>query len=490
MTPSLRHRFAAMAALGALAAFAAGCTTNPATGEQDFTPFMTTDQEIALGHKEHPKVVASLGGDYDERPAINRYVNRLGRRLQRVSEVREPPFTLTVLNSSEVNAFALPGGYLYVTRGLLALANSEAELAGVIAHEIGHVTARHAAQRYNQTIFAQLGAAVLGAATGSRLVGDLSSFGAAAYVQGYSREQELEADLLGVRYLKRAGYEPQAMAGFLATMEAESALAAKIAGREGGEPEASLFSSHPRTVKRVARAAAAASGGQPGLRVGRDDYLQLLDGILFGDDPEQGLRRGRVFAHPVLGFRFKVPPGFRMRNTPKAVLASHRNGAVVRFDGAKLGRRMSMTRYLESVWPKDLALSGIERITVNGMDAATGTTRASTREGPYDVRAIAIRFESNQIYRFLILTPARATEALSAALRRMTFSFRPLSKREIANLRPLRLRVRPVRRGDTVTSLAATLPFDDFRVERFRVLNGLAPGERLRRGRLVKLIGE
>ena len=142
------------------------------------------------------------------------------------------------------------------------------------------------------------------------------------------------------------------------------------------------------------------------------------------------------------------------------------------------------------MWPKDLALSGIERITVNGMDAATGTTRASTREGPHDVRAIAIRFESNQIYRFLILTPARVTEALSAALRRMTFSFRPLSEREIANLRPLRLRVRPVRRGETVASLAATLPFDDFRVERFRVLNGLAPGERLRRGRLVKLIGE
>ena len=490
MMRSLRRRLAAAVALGAVAALAAGCTANLATGGRDFSPFMTEAQEAALGREEHPRIVAALGGDYDEQPALNRYVDRLGRRLQRVSETPEPPFTFTILNSGDVNAYALPGGYVYVTRGLMALANSEAELAGVVAHEIGHVTARHAAQRYSQTVLAEFGVALLGAAAGSTLIGDLARVAAAAYVQGYSREQELEADRLGVRYLGRAGYDPRAMAGFLSSMEAESALAATIAGREGSEPDASLFSSHPRTIDRVARTAEAARGGQTGLRVGRDEYLLRLDGTLFGDDPEQGLRRGRVFAHPVLGYRFKVPPGFRIRNIPNAVLASHRNGAIVRFDGEKLERGMTMARYFAREWPKGLELGQIEHFTVNGMDAATGTTPTRTREGPRDVRAVAIRFGRGQVYRFLILTPPRLTGALEAEFRRMTHSFRPLTGRETAYLGPSRLRVREVRPGETVESLAATLPFDDFRAERFRLLNGLGPGERLRPGRLVKLIGE
>ena len=490
MIGSLHGGLAATAALGVVAMVGVGCTVNPATGERDFTPFMSTDQEMALGREEHPKVLASMGGDYDEHAALSRYLNRIGRTIHRVSELSELPFTFTVLNNDDVNAFALPGGYVYVTRGLLALVNSEAELAGVIAHEIGHVTARHSAQRYNRAIFSQLGAAVLGAATGSQFVGDLAGVGAAAYVQGYSREQELEADRLGVRYLERAGYDPRAMAGFLSSMAAEARLSARIEGRDGSDPTASLFSSHPRTIDRVARAAEAARRGRSGLRIGREEYLRHLDGILFGDDPAQGIRRGRVFAHPVLGFRFEVPLGFRIRNTSEVVLASHPDGAVVRFDGGRIERRMTMKRYLTREWLRGLELGQIEDITVNRLDAATGTTRVNTRDGPYDVRAVAIRFDRRQVYRFLIITRPRLTGPMGEGLRRMTFSFRPLSRREIADLKPLRLGVREVRRRENVESLAATLPFDDFHVERFRVLNGLGPRERLKPRQLVKVIGD
>jgi predicted Zn-dependent protease len=488
MTVQVQRVLAIMAATVGLALSA--CTTNPATGRSDFTPLMGPSQELAIGAEEHPKLLEAFGGAYDERAALTAYVNELGQRLQGVSETPSPPFTFTIVNSDEINAFALPGGYVYVTRGLMALANSEAELAGVIAHEIGHVTARHTAQRYNQAVFAQLGAAVLSAATGSRAVSELARFGVAAYVQGYSRDQEHEADELGVRYLGRAGYDPRAMAVFLSKMGAQSRLAARIAGRQGVEAEASLFSSHPRTAERVARAAEAAQINQAaGRELGRDEYLLRLAKTLYGDDADQGFRRGREFAHPGLGFRFKVPPDFRMRNTSQAVVATHKGGTAIRFDGAKVAADTDMLRYLTRDWLGDMRLADTERITVNGMAAATASARINTRDGRRDLRAVVIRYDAETAYRFLILTPANQTAALAEELRRMTYSFRPLSEREKGNLRPQRIVIHEVQAGDTVASLADTMPFDDFKEERFRVLNGLGQNETLEPGRLVKLIG-
>jgi predicted Zn-dependent protease len=323
------------------------------------------------------------------------------------------------------------------------------------------------------------------------MVGNLAQMGAAMYVQGFSRDQELEADRLGVRYLTRAGYDPRAMASFLSVLQAESALAAKIAGREGYEPTASLFSSHPRTVDRVVQAAdaaqAAAGGGQ---RIGRDEYLLRLDGTLYGDDPSQGLRRGRLFAHPKLRFRFEVPPGFSLRNTPKAVLATHKNGAVIQFDSDKIERETTMTRYLTTDWLGNVPIENVEAIDVNGMKAATGTASMRSEKGSFDVRALAIRFDDSQAYRFLILTPTQLTAGLGEDMRRMTFSFRRLSGSEAAALKPLRVRTHKVNPGETAVSLAATMPFDELRTERFQALNGLKPGEELRPGQLVKIIRE
>jgi len=467
----------------------AACTTIPATGESAFT-LMSPAQEAAIGREEHPKLLAAMGGAYDERPALSRYVAGIGHRLQAVSEMPAPPFTFTIVNSEQINAFALPGGYVYVTRGLMALANSEAELAGVLAHEIGHVTARHTAQRYTRGVFAELGAAVLGTATGSRAVSQLARVGAAAYVQSFSRAQELQADELGIRYLARAGYDPRAMARFLTVMERQSALARKIAGRQGTEPEASLFSSHPRTAIRVAQAADLAARTPPGgaWTVNAEPYLLILDGTLWGDDPAQGLRRGRVFAHPKLGFRFEVPPGFHLVNTPRAVIATRRDGAAIKFDGARV--RGDVGRYLLDTWMAGLGPRDFERIDVNGMATATAVARANTRSGPRDVRGIVIRFDAETVYRFLILTPPRLTAALSVPLRRMTFSFRRLSAAEIAALKPLRVVTHRVAPGETVAALAAGLPFQDFREQRLRVLNGLAPREEPAPGRLIKLIAE
>ncbi|MFQ5985200.1 MAG: M48 family metalloprotease [Alphaproteobacteria bacterium] len=470
---------------------AAGCTTNPATGLSEFTLFMTPADEAALGREEHPKIVKAHGGVYDEQPALNAYVTEIGRRLQQVSERPDLPFTFTLLDSDAVNAFAVPGGYVYVSRGLLALADSEAELAGVIAHEIGHITARHTAQRVTQGTVAKLGAAVLGAATGSPAVGDIAELGAGLYLLSYSRQQEFEADSLGMRYLTRAAYDPEAMASFLRTLEAEDKLSARIAGRAGYEQEASLFSTHPRTVERVARAAAEARTALTRApRVGHEAHLRRIDGLRFGDDPEEGFIRGRTFAHPKLRIRFEAPPGFRLKNSSKAVVAEHSNGARILFDGDDLPYDMPMTRYLVRQWPTHATLRDVEPIEVNGMAAATGRARRSTERGPMDLRGVAIRFDTATVYRFQFITPAALTDELALDLRRTTYSFRRLSEAEAAELKPLRIRVIRVKPGDTAATFAAMMPYHDAPLERFLVLNGLQRGEPLVPGRLVKIVAE
>ncbi|MSP83533.1 MAG: hypothetical protein EXQ94_11560 [Alphaproteobacteria bacterium] len=492
MIPILhRHRRARLAFALVAALLLPGCvTTNPATGEQTFS-VVGPEQESAMGREEHPKITAQFGGVYDEDSALTAYVTGIGNRLGKVTETPGQAFTFTVLDSDVVNAFALPGGYVYVTRGLLALANSEAEIAGVIAHEIGHVVARHTAQRVTQGLFANLGAAVIGAALGSPAIADVAQVGAAAYVQSYSRDQEFEADQLGIRYLARAGYAPDAMAGFLGSLESDSKLAALIAGREGTEPEASLFSSHPRTPDRIRRAAAAASGSDVGDPfVGHDAYLFRIQNIMFGDSPEQGFIRGRTFIHPDLGFTFQVPEGFRLQNSPAAVLAVHRNGAAIRFDGDKLARDVTMARYMTRQWLPNAPLEDVERISVNGMDAATGTAEGQGQSGPVAIRPVAIRFADDQIYRFIFVAPPNLARSLREEFRRTTYSFRALAPGESSAYKPRRVHIVEVASGDTVERLAGQTPFDDFASERFRVLNGLAPGEPLVPGSLVKVVVE
>ena len=495
MTRLRRAAAAPMAlALGLVLATAAplllsGCSVNPATGEEQFTAFLSPADERRVGAQEHPKLVAAFGGLYDD-PALRRYVSSLGRLLQQTSEQPEPPFTFVILDSPEVNAFALPGGYVHVTRGLMALANDEAELAGVIAHEIGHVTARHSAERYSHGVVAGLGAAILGAVIDNRSVSDFANLAAGAYVQGYSRSQELEADTLGVRYLSRAGFDATAMSSFLETMGAEAALARKLAGKRGKRAQRGLFASHPRTADRV-RAAASAAQAKFGGERARIIYLKQIDGMIYGDSPEDGFVRGRAFAHPVLRIAFTAPPGFHLRNAPEAVVGTHPSGATMRFDEATLANpSMSTWHYLRGVWASRVPLTKVERTQVDGFDAVAASTRVRTKSGARDVRLVAIRAAPTRVYRFFFATPPRQTREFSTPFRQMIASFRRLSVGQAANLRPLRLRVVAVAPGDSVASLAARMPFNDFRAERFRVLNGLRPGERLRPGQLVKIVTE
>jgi len=478
---------AASVALGATGL--GGCSTNPATGQQIFT-LMSPEEERQIGAEQHPKILAEFGGVYDDN-AIQAYVAGIGARLVANSEQSQLPFTFTVLDSPVVNAFALPGGYVYVTRGLLALADSEAELAGVIGHEIGHVTARHGAQQQGRAVWVGLGAAILGAAIGDRGAADLLNLGGGLILRGYSREQEFEADSLGLRYLARAGYQPDAMASFLARLRDKSKLDAEVLGSGSDPDEYSLMATHPRTIDRVQEARAASIGlaAQGGV-VDHEPYLHRLDGMIYGDSPEQGFVRGRRFVHPKLRFEFTVPADFVLTNGPTAVRARAPNGAEIRFDGARQDGEHDMLRYITRRWGAKLRLTNLTRFDSNGMQGATGVTRVSSNRGPVDVRLVAIDGGDGRIYRFLFATPADDTAKQAEALRQTALSFRHISESEAARERPYRLQVRTARQGDSVARLARSMPEGPFTEARFRVLNGLAPGADPQPGTLVKTVVE
>jgi predicted Zn-dependent protease len=489
-------RMRALALASAFAAFlalpVAGCvTTNPATGGQDFTPFMSPAEESRIGAEEHPKMIAQFGGVYDD-VEIGAYVAEIGGRLAQNSELAGHPFRFTVLNSPEVNAFALPGGYVYVTRGLLALANSEAELAGVLAHEIGHVTARHTAQRYNRAVGVGLATSVLGALVRNDVFDQLAGLGSELYLKGYSRDQEYESDVLGVRYMARAGYDPRAQSAFLRSLELHSELEKHLAGSERRDPVEDFFATHPRTAERVLRAIEAADRADavPDATRRRDRYLQTIDGLLYGDDPEQGLVRGQTFVHPHLRFTFAVPQGYRIINSERAVVARGPDGAVIKFDAATKETAADMASYLSQTWGRGLALSDVESITINGMEAATARASARVSGRPAILRLVAIRFSPREIYRFLMVTPAGIEPTLREDLRRTTYSFQRLSDAEAERWRPYSVLVITVQPGDTVSTIAARLPIADFQEPRFRALNGLSPEEGVIPGQQVKVIAE
>jgi predicted Zn-dependent protease len=488
-----RNRFA-LALILALIAPLAGCSVNPATGERSFTGFMSPEDEKRVGAEQHPQLVQRFGGEYGD-AGLEAYVQKVGASVAAYTEVPDLDYSFTVLDDEMINAFALPGGYVHVTRGLLALADNEAEMASVLGHELGHITARHAAQRYSQSVAANIGVGllgVLGAVAGLPTgTADIAGLGAQVYLQSYSRDQELEADQLGIRYMARAGYDPAAMASFFRKLDAYTQLQAALLGAPDSGERLNIMASHPRTADRAAQAVelAAAQHVIDG-RLDRRRYLAAIDGLLYGDSPQQGVRRGRSFVHPELGIGFEVPPGFVMFNSPNQVTARGAGGALIVFDspGGEAARSAgSMTRYVGSVGNANIRFGNVQPLEVNGMEAATGATRVNTRGGPMDVRMVAIRERPERIYRFLFLTPPAITERLGTEFQRTTYSFRRLSPDEAAAIRPLRIQVVTVGQGDTAQSLASRMA-TPLPLETFQAINGLGPGERLQPGREVKII--
>lgn len=477
----------------------------PASGPGSGAPRTVAERSNSdqrVGDQNHPKIVAQFGGEVQD-AALKKYVRDIGNRLAAKSEQPNAKWTFTVLDSPVVNAFALPGGYVYVTRGLIALANSEAELAGVIGHEIGHVTAAHGSQRQRSTGIAQIGilaatigAAVMGAPSQTvQAVNQLGNTAASGVLASYSRSQEFESDKLGVRYLSRAGYDPEAQADFLASLQNETSLQARLAGGSYNPNRVDFFASHPATAERVREAirVAGLENAAKDAPRNRDRFLRQIDGMIYGDSPEQGFVDGRKFSHPKLRFTFTVPKGFRIQNSSSQVTAAGPNGSGIIFDGAK-HQGGSMEAYIARTWAPSIAkqartgrLDNLRRRTINGLPAASATLPVETRGGVRILRMTAIK-KGDAVYRFLGIQPDGAGR-LGQQMDRAAGSFQKLSASQARKLKPKRIKLHRVRAGETQSSLAKKMPFpSDLRTERFRVLNGLDRGEGLKKGELVKLI--
>lgn len=476
----------ALAGLGCLG----GCSTNPATGQDSVTGFYSLSDDIRLGQAEYPNLIRAFGGAYDSIP-IQSYIARIGLDLASRSELPELPWEFTVLNTPIVNALALPGGKIAITRGLLAVASNEAEVAGVLAHEIGHVTARHTAQRQTRGLLANLGLAVLGAATQNSQLMQLGQAVAAGYLQGFSRSQELQSDTLGVRYLNKASYDPEAMATFLSSLREHSQLEARLQGLPPGViDQRNMMASHPRTLDRVrqAQAAADSTSSENESRIERDAYLNAINGMVFADDPDQGYARGQEFLHAGLKLGFQVPPGFVLRNGSSQVTAEDRNGAVITFDAAKVQRSRNLTEYVQNEWTQGVNLSDVQVIDVNGLSAATGRTRLNTRQGTADLRVVAFQWDGTQLFRMMFLSLAGRASNYTDGIRRTIYSFRRLNDSEAADLKPLRLITVQAEGSDTVATLAQTMPYGALNDDWFRMLNDLSPGQPIPVGRSIKVI--
>lgn len=462
------------------------CSTNPATGKQQFTALMSPQQEVQVGASEHQKIVKQYGLVKDQ--ALNNYVNEIGRKVTADTERPDVKYTFYVLDSPIVNAFALPGGYIYVSRGLLALANNEAELASVLGHEAAHITARHSAERYSRGVVTSLGASVLSAAIGSSGASQALGLGANLYLSSYSRDQENEADTLGLRYMTRGGYHPEAVPSFLYSLERQSELDAKLAGR-GKSAGHNYFSTHPATADRVHKTRGESKAYAQGGVKNPDRHLKAINGMIYGDSAAQGFARGNEFYHPGLGFTFSVPEGFRINNQPSQVVASARNGAVVLFDMAGNKQGLHPYDYLTGVWLKDTKLTGSEKMAVHGQPAATASFTGTIKGQPMTIRVVAIKWKQSFV-RFQIAIPQNAPATQVEALKGSTYSFRAMTGKEKASVKPHLLKLYTARKGDTVASIARRQPFDQLQEERFRVLNGLQPGEGLVAGKAYKIVSE
>lgn len=403
-------------------------------------------------------------------------------KLVTVSDNPNEVYQISILDSPVVNAFALPGGYLYISRGLLALASDSAELAAVIAHEMGHVTANHGVLRQKKEQEAELAERIVSEAITDKDAGRRALARGRIELAQFSRNQELEADAIGIAAIGEVGYDPYAAAEFQKHMAAFTKYRNAAGNNDKGFD---FLSTHPSTPQRINLAIGHARKFGPlgtGVR-DRESYLAGIDGMLFGDTPDEGYVRGQRYSHANLGITFEFPAGFDIENKPEAVLAARASdGAAVRFDGDDVAARQSLTEYLTSGWVEGLDASSVQADVVNGLPAA----RAKAYAGRWDFDIVVVR-ANGAVYRILTALPSGSQE-LDTVAAQIRSSFRTLSDSEKSNLKPLQVRIIQASARDSVAQMAAKMPDVDNAAALFRALNGLEVGERLVAGQRYKIV--
>ncbi len=484
------------ACAGALCALtlAIGCSVNPVTGNRDVT-FVSEKGEIEEGRRENEQVIRAYGVYEDQ--ALQNYINGIGQRLAKLSHRPELEFHFTVIDSDEVNAFALPGGYIYITRGIMAYLNSEAEVAAVIGHEIGHVTARHSVKQQSQSAIANvlgMGAAIM---TGSSAVADLANIGGEALLRGYGRDMELQADSLGAEYISRAGYDPRAIIWVVGALKNQESFERERAKIEGREPNVyhGVFATHPdndlRFQQAVLSAGKVSTKPAEGGEVKRDEYLNHIDGIPFGNSRQQGMIRDNRFYHADLGITVAFPKGWNVDNGREQLLAlTKAKDAFIRMTADQLKANETPQDFLR----RSLGYLSMDRGEIlslpAGIQGYTGVVpRANTPFGSVPVRVGAISV-GKSVYFFI--AASRSSEGQLPASDRIFVSvmqtFRKMRTAEFPLAEPYRIKIEKAEEGTRIEDVAKTVPLAEYPLQQLRLVNDLYPNKEPAAGQRFKTI--
>jgi predicted Zn-dependent protease len=488
----------------ALAAFAvAGCASNPATGSKDVV-FTSSKSEQERARRYHEQILRFYGL-YDDQ-ALQDYVQEVGDRVAKNSHLGDWDFEFVVVDDESVNAFTTGGRYIYVHRGLLAHLNSEAELAAVLGHEIGHVTARHPAKRQTQGILASVLATGAAIATGSSAIAQLANIGATAWLQGYGRDNEMEADRLGLQYSAKSGYRPEAMVGTFNVFKAQEAFERQRAKTEGREPRIyhGIFSSHPAPDSRVIQAAKGSANietePEGGWIDNRDQFMKAIDGLPYGSSRAQGIVRDNRFYHAAMRISMAFPKGWTIENQRDRLIAFTKNKDSL--------LQVTIEGRPDTKAPREFLLEKLrggkithgEALSVNGMNGYTVITRNGS---PLDGGAGPVRWavlyqdrvdeqgvpqKSAYVFGAASRSAANGVPADDGLYLSVMQTLRDLKPSEFPLAEPYRIRVVEYESQKTLDELAKTLPLDKYKKEELELLNGLYPNKKPEPGSYIKVV--
>lgn len=469
-----------------------GCASNPVTGGHDVV-MQSEAGEIAKAKQLHPIMVQQFGGAYDD-PKVQAYVNEVGQRTAKVSHRPNLEYVFTVLDSEEINAFTTGGGYVYITRGIMSYLNSEAELAAVLGHEIGHVAARHPTKQQTQSTLSNIGAVTLGVLTGSADIAGLANYAGAALITGYGRDEELEADRLGAEYLARVGLSPQHMIDVVRLLKNQELLEIQEAREEKRQPHIyhGVFATHPdndQRLKEVVSAANQLQGSGDKIDPGREKYLQMIEGLPVGTSRAQGVLRGNRFYHVDLGLTMAFPSGWTVENQPQRLLAvSPMKDSALQMQTDAPPPNTGPKEYLSRVLARQSA-SQAEALDINGLQAYTAVVRASpTSFGLVPARYVVI-FYNNLAYIFVGASKGSSGVPSADALFMSSIkTFRRLKQNEFDLAQPFHITTVRAKEGTRIEDLAKNSPLPKYPVETLRLLNDLYPDKQPKAGQLVKIV--
>lgn len=469
-----------------------GCATNPVSGRPDLV-FSSEKSEIERAKQVHPLMLQQFGGPYNDLQ-LQHYVNEVGQRTAKAGQRPELQYTFTVLDSEEINAFTTGGGYVYITRGIMNFLNSEAELAAVLGHEIGHITARHPVKQQTQSTLSGIGAAAVGIFTGSGDLAGLANYAGAAVIRGYGRDNELEADRLGAEYLQSTGLSPEHMIDVVRLLKNQEMFEVARAREEGREPRIyhGVFSTHPdndQRLREVVKAAEKLQNEGDKVDPGRERYLRAIEGLPMGTSRAQGVLKANRFYHANLGFTVAFPSGWVVENESNRLMAiAPKKDSILQMQTQAPPPNMGPKEFLSRLLARSNAGQG-EAIEVNGLQGYTAVVRSANTDFGVVPARYAVIYYNNLAYVFAGASRASSGVPSADALFMSTVkTFRRLRDNEFALAEPYKIRTIRVTENMRIEDLAKNSPIKKYPVELLRLLNDLYPDKQPKPGQLLKIV--